>query len=186
MKAEKMTWDAANELLGGTERGRDAEIICTAITRLGKPFDLKQVKTAAPIVSKYLHHENFLVRYQAVWFLGCWGKLHEYLPEVIKAAQSDSEIDNRAFAARCAGQVLKSHHNAGAIKDLLYMVNDKSEEPDVRLAAYGALLYAFYGEDGKSRAREFEPTGYKAVIDFDHTWLASLPKWAEKPAAGRE
>ncbi len=179
MKAEEMTWEAAKTLIADTESASDAEAICAAITRLGKPFDLGQVKTAAPLVSEYLKHENFLVRYQVVWFLGCWGKLHDYLPLVIEAARSDEEVDNRAFAARCTGQILKSHHDADAIKALLHMATDELEEPEVRLAAYSALLYAFYGADGKSQAREFEPTGDKAVTDFDLAWLASLPQWAD-------
>jgi hypothetical protein len=59
------------------------------------------------------------------------------------------------------------------------MATDEEEEPDVRVAAYSALVYAFYGTDGKSRAREFEPTGGKEVSDFDTSWLATLPQWVE-------
>jgi hypothetical protein len=179
MKAEIMTWEGAYALLADTGAPSDPGTICAAITRLGKPLDLAQVNTAALLVSKYLRHENFLARYQAIWFLGCWGKIHEYLPLVVEAAQSDEEVDNRAFAARCAGQILKSHRDAYAIKALHHMATDEGEEPDVRLAAYSALLYAFYGAAGKSRAREFEPVGEKAVTDFDLPWLSSLPEWAD-------
>jgi len=142
------------------------------------------VRRAAPLVSTYLHHEDFLVRYQAIWFLGCWGKLHEYLPLVVESAQSDEELDNRAFAARCAGQILKTHSDLNAIKALLRMATDEGEEADVRVAAYSALVYAFYGTDGKSRAREFEPTGGKEVSDFDISWLANLPQWVERLSVG--
>jgi HEAT repeat protein len=179
MDKSEITWEAAYSLLSNKEEPSDSEAICAAITRLGKPFDEVRARRAAPLVSTYLHHEDFLIRYQAIWFLGCWGKLHEYLPLVVEAARSDEEVDNRAFAARCAGQILKSHHDTDAIKALLHMATNEGEEPDVRLAAYSALVYAFYGADGKSRAREFEPTGGKAVSDFNLPWLASLPQWAE-------
>jgi hypothetical protein len=59
------------------------------------------------------------------------------------------------------------------------MAMAEEEEPDVRLSAYSALIYAFYGEAGRNQAREFEPVGNKSVGDFDLAWLASLPQWIE-------
>ena len=174
-----MTWDAAYSLLSKKEEPSAPETICAAITTLGKPYDEVRVRQVAPLVSTYLHNEDFVVRYQAVWFLGCWGKLPEYLPLVVECAQRDEELDNRAFAARCAGQILKTHPDSNAIKALLRMATDGGEESDVRVAAYSALVYAFYGTDGKSRAREFEPMGGKKVSDFDTSWLATLPQWIE-------
>jgi hypothetical protein len=183
MNKDEMTWDTAHSLLSQGEKRSDSETICAAIARLGKPYDEVRVRRAGPLVSTYLHHEDFLVRYQAIWFLGCWGKLLEYLSLVVESAQSDAEMDNRAFAARCAGQVLKSDRDVDAINALLRMATNETEEPDVRVAAYSALLYAFYGADGKSRAREFEPMGGKLVIDFDLSWLGSLPQWVDGLAA---
>jgi RHS repeat-associated protein len=179
MSKEEMTWEAAYSLLSKAEDGTSADSICTAITRLGKPFDAMQVRRAAPLVSTYLHHGSFLARYQAIWFLGCWGKLHEYLPQIIESVQSDAEMDNRAFAARCAGQILKSHHDANAVRTLLRIASSEEEEPDLRLAAYSALLYAFYGTDARSRAVEFEPAGDKTLADFDPSWLTSVKEWAD-------
>lgn len=184
MNNDAMTWEAAHSLLSEKEKPSDSETMCAAITRLGKPYDEMQVRRAAQLVSTYAHHENFLVRNQAIWFLGCWGKLHEYLPLVVESAQSDEELDNRAFAARCAGQILKTHRDTKAIKALLRMATDEGEEPDLRVAAYSALVYAFYGTDGKSRAREFEPMGGKEVSDFDTSWLATLPQWVEGLSVG--
>jgi HEAT repeat protein len=125
------------------------------------------VERASSLVASYLSDDNFLVRYQAVWFLGCWGKLRGYLADIIRVAQIDIELDNKAFAARCAGQVLKSKPDANAVKVLLKMILSEAEDAEVRTAAYSALLYAFYGEDGRARARDFEPTGTKSVEDFD-------------------
>jgi hypothetical protein len=184
MEKNEITWEAAYSLLSEKEGPSDSEALCAAITRLGKPFDEMRARRAAPLVSTYLHYEDFLVRHQAIWFLGCWGKLHEYLSLVMESAKSDEELDNRAFAARCAGQILKTHPDANAIKALLHMATDEGEEQDARLAAYSALLYAFYGVDGKSRAREFEPTGGKKVSDFDTAWLTTLPKWVEGLSIG--
>lgn len=127
-----MTWEAAHAFLSEAGSPSDVETICSAITRLGKPFDAMQMKRAAPLVYKYLHHEHFLVRYQAIWFLGSWGALPEYLSQVIDSARSDEEIDNRAFAARCAGQILKSQHDSNAAKALFQMATDEAEEPNVR------------------------------------------------------
>jgi hypothetical protein len=179
MNRDTMTWEEAYELLADAERSSESEAICAAITRLGKPYDEQQVRRAAPLVLKYLNHENHVVRYQAIWFLGGWSKLHEYLPSIIQSAQSDADFDNRAFAARCAGQVLKSHRDTKATNVLLHMAMAEEEEPDVRLSAYSALIYAFYGEAGRNQAREFEPVGNKSVGDFDLAWLASLPQWIE-------
>jgi hypothetical protein len=178
MNNDSKTWEHAYSILSAAEKTSHPDVICAAIARLGKPFDTVQIHRAGSVVSQYLYHDNFLVRYQAIWFLGCWGKLVEYLPLIIQSAQSDAEMDNRAFAARCAGQILKSHQDANASSALLRMAISEEEEPDIRLSAYSALLYAFYGTDATSRAREFEPTGNKSLADFDLTWLKSLRKWA--------
>lgn|GEM_PF-3493857 len=175
-----MTWDEAYSLL--TNLGKDSgnEAISQAITRLGKPFDQQQVRRAAPLVSRYLRHENHVVRYQAIWFLGSWGRLHEYLTSIIQSAQSDADIDNRAFAARCAGLVLMSHRDVEALNALLSMAIDEEEQPDVRSGAYSSLLFAFYGESAREQAHAFSPVGGKSVADFDLAWLSSLPKWIEQ------
>ena len=175
-----LTWQGAYAILADARKELESDTICAAITRLGKPYDEQQVKLAAPLVSKYLSHENHVVRYQAIWFLGCWGKLREYLASVIQSAQSDADFDNRAFAARCAGQLLKSHHDAKAATVLLHLATAQEEVSEVRLGAYSALLYAFWGEAARNRAREFEPTGNKSVSDFDLSWLASLPQWIQR------
>jgi vesicle coat complex subunit len=179
MSMDVMTFEQAYSLLASTEGVSDGEAICAAITRLGKPYDEQLALLAAPLVLKYLHYGNPVVRYQAIWFLGCWGKLYEYLASVVQAAQSDPNVDNRAYAARCVGQVLKSHHDANATLELLTMATSEGEEPEVRQSAYSALLYAFYGEAARNQARDFEPIGSKAVKDFNLTWLASLPQWIE-------
>jgi hypothetical protein len=174
---ESKSWEEAYSLLARSEECSGSEAICKAITRLGKPYDRQQVHRAAPLVLRYLAHDDFLVRYQAIWFLGSWGRLCEYLPSIIQSARSDANVDNRSFAARCAGVVLESHRDAEATKALLSMATAEDEEPDVRKAAYGALLCAFNGKAGWNRAREFDPIGDKSVTDFDLAWLASLPKW---------
>ena len=107
------------------------------------------------------------------------GKLPEYLDAIIDVAKEDAELDNRAFAARCAGQILKKVKARVAVESLLEMANDSTEEPDVRLAAYSALIYAYKGEKARTEAVAFEPMGDKLVADFDLSWLASLPKWAK-------
>ncbi len=68
--------------------------ICEAIVRLGKPLDAAQIERTAPLIAKYLHHKNFLVQYQALWFVGCWGKLPQCLEEVMRAAREDNNVDN--------------------------------------------------------------------------------------------
>lgn len=175
-----MTWDDAYSRLAKREAGADVETLCAAITRLGKPFDAGLVERASALVASYLDDDNFLVRYQAVWFLGCWGKLCGYLAQIIRVAQSDVGLDNRAFAARCAGQILKSQPDRHAIRALLQMALSKDEDADVRSAAYGALLYAFHGKGARATVGDFEPTGTKSVADFDISWLSSLESWAEK------
>lgn len=184
MSADAMTWEEAYSLLASTERNLDSEAICTAITRLGKPYEEQQVRRAAPLVHKYLHHDSHLVRHQAIWFLGSWGKLYGYLSSIIQSAQSDADDYNRAFAARCAGIILESHRDAEASKALLRLAIAEGEEPDVRIAAYGALLCASFGKAGWNRAREFEPTGSKSVADFDLAWLMSLPQWIDGNPTG--
>jgi hypothetical protein len=175
-----MTWEQAYLLLANSKTDSDSEAIAHAITRLGKPYEQDQVRRAAPLVAKRLHHENHVVRYQAIWFLGCWAKMRDYLHFVLQSALSDSDPDNRAFAARCVGSILESHRDVAAIKTLLRLVVTAEEEPDLRLAAYGSLLRAVHGESARRQAKQFSPLGDKSVADFDVVWLASLPGWIEQ------
>lgn len=179
MGVDVMTWEEAYSLLESAKTGSEIRAMCAAITRLGKPYNREQVRRAAPLVLRFLHHENHLVRYEAIWFLGCWGKLHEYLRYIIEAAESDADMDNRAFAANCAGQVLTLHRDAEATNALIRMVTAEDEEPEVKIGAYCGLLYAFYGKDAWNQVREFEPLGGKSVQDFNLDWLGSLPRWIE-------
>ena len=179
MKVDDLTWEAAYALLQGHQASAETGALCAAITRLGKPLDPGLVMKGAPVVAEYLSHEDSVVRERAFWFLGCWGKIPSYLPSLIEAARSDEDVDNRAFAARCAGQILKSRHDRNAIRALLGIANNQADEPEARLAAYSALLYAFHGEAGKQQAQEFEPMGDKDLADFDLPWLSSLPGWIE-------
>ena len=70
MNTQAIKVDAAYGLLRA--EGASPEAICAAIVQLGKPFDETQIRQASFLVAGYLHHENFLVRNQSVWFLGCW------------------------------------------------------------------------------------------------------------------
>lgn len=183
MRWEDRTWDAAYAILSNTEN-QSPELILEAITRLGKPFDRAQILRASPLVATYLEHENFLVRHQAVWFLGCWGRVPAFISSIIRAAQCDVDMDNRAYAANCAGQILKSNRDGSAIKELRQIALSENEEPEVRSAAYAALLYACYGEKGSSRAGGFEARGSKSIADFDLPWLMSLEQWANTIPSG--
>jgi len=179
MGTNTMTGEEAYAILAGDGSALDQEAICSAITRLGKPYDKQQVCRAAPLVQKFLHHDSHIVRYQAIWFLGSWGKQPEYLSCIIASAQSDADVDNRAFAARAAGTLLRLQRDARAIQALFDMATDEEEAEDVRMAAYGSLLYVYYGETARSQSQNFSPAGNKSVADFDRAWLAFLPQWIE-------
>jgi HEAT repeat protein len=149
------------------------EQIIQAIVQIGKPLDETVVKKTAALIASYLHHDDFLVRYQAIWFLSSWGRLPEYISEVIKAAKQDPNVDNRAFAARSAGLVLKKQKDKAALQSLAAMVEDQNEEPEVRTAAYSALLRTW----NKREARDFEPMGDKSVEDIEVAWLERVKAW---------
>ncbi|WP_035347061.1 HEAT repeat domain-containing protein [Edaphobacter aggregans] len=138
-----------------------------------------QMTQAAPLVSQYLHHSNHVVRYQAIWFLGCWGRMSNYLDQIIQSAETDPDLDNRAFAARCSGLILKSHQNPAAMRALLRLVNNENGSADLRCAAYSALIYGYYGENGAKAAHEFDPIGTKSIADFDIAWLTSVANWVD-------
>ncbi len=180
MNWEGLTWEEAYAMVRIPRSDIEPETICAAIARLGKPYDENRIRQAAPLVAACLRHDSFLVRYQAIWFLGSWARLAEYLPSVIEAAQSDANPDNRAFAARCAGQILKSIHNAYASEVLLRLATTESEEAEVRAAAYGSLLFAYFGETAEQDAREFDPMGSKGIQDFDLQWLGTLNEWIKQ------
>jgi HEAT repeat protein len=150
--------------------------IAHAIVTIGKPLDASVLNENAPLIATFLEHENFIVRYQAIWFLGCWGRLPGYLDKLIGAMERDSDLDNRAFAARCLGRILKKSKQKGAVVILLNTVDSNLEEIDVRLAAYSGLLHAW----SRPEYLDFEPSGSKSIKDMNAEFIEEVKRWISK------
>jgi hypothetical protein len=93
--------------------------------------------------------------------------LPDFTGQVLEAAKNDPEMDNRAFAMRSLGLLLRKKPNQEASTYLFDVAQDKHLERDLRLAAYSALRNAFSMTD----SRDFEPIGEKSISDMDVLWL---------------
>jgi HEAT repeat protein len=149
--------------------------IARAIAWVAKPFDKIRFETAKPVVAELLHHPDAVVRHEAIWFLGSWGKETAFVPALIQIMQNDSDIWNRAYAARCVGNLSRTGDST-VVGALLQVVRDTEEEDDVRTSAYGALLLAVNGANCSGAADDFQIWHSKGTRDIDQAWLDSLGK----------
>src|SRR5580700_7545040 len=109
MDIESLSWeDVHAQLLSGR---LSPEERAAAIVRMGKPFIPDRIQKAKAAVAQFLEDPSDLVRHEALWFLGCWGKLSEFLPQIARQMTADPFVDNRAFAARCIGQMTCGNRN---------------------------------------------------------------------------
>lgn len=152
----------------------DSEQICSAIVCIGKPYDSEVIEALAAIVGKYLDHPDHVVRHQAVWFLSSWGHLPEYASRIRDAACMDSEVDNRAFAAKSLGSILKLTKDPSLTRNLLAFVEDERETVEVRSSAYSGLLYAW----NRDEAFAFL-LGDKAISEVDREFIMKLHGWVQ-------
>lgn len=148
-------------------------LIASAIVRLGKPFDERRINAAKKVVASYLEHPDSLIRHEAIWFLACWGKLREYRAAIIQAMKNDPDEDNRGFAANCLGVLESGTKDKDSPRALAEVVRNASEEPRVRVKAYGALLEVFYGEGASELSYPFQ-MGDKDLSEVNWKWLESI------------
>ena len=150
----------------------DSGQICHAIVEIAKPYDAEIIKQHAPLIASFLDHPDSLIRHQAVWYLGSWGHLPTYVSQIVHAAENDPDSDNRAFAARSAGSILKHHKKRDLAELLLRLVEDDQQETEVRLSAYSGLLYAWNRPDDFGFL-----TVDKTLADVDRDFVAKLHAW---------
>lgn len=163
------TWE--NVLQRLKNREISAEETGPAIVKLGKPFDRTKILAAKDTVALYLDSTDPWARREAMWFLTSWGGLKEYQPALIHALRSDSDPDNRGYAATCLGRLQQGTGNLDAVGALKARVVDEKEEELVRLFAYGAILQVFKGiSDLGSVPHECK------LSDVDWDWVGSLSK----------
>jgi len=167
---------AARQLLeSGVAAKPDA--ICKAIVGIGKPYDTQVIGAHAALVATYLNHSDHVVRHEAIWFLGSWGHLSEYASRIHDSAQMDPDIDNRAYAAKSLGSILKQEKNPVLTKRMLAFVEDGQEEIEVRLSAYSGLLYAWNRPDDFAFLM-----GEKTISEVDPEFVAQLHAWTQDEA----
>jgi HEAT repeat protein len=167
MALSNQEWNDLLEKLRGERI--PTEGIGSAIVRLGKPFDRERIQLARDVVARYLSHEDAWVRHEAMWFLTSWGRLHEYESALIHAMKSDSDIDNRFFAASWLGVLGEERKSTEAIRALRDVLEDTQQDELVRKVAYRSLL-----DIAKPRpARDFTPHE-NGLCDVDWTWVSSL------------
>jgi hypothetical protein len=123
------------------------------------------VRSARPIVERYLTHEEPMVRYNALSALILdWG-LDEHRATCIHMLHEDSDEDNRSLAAGCLGSLDEGTHNPETLRLLLQVFCDGSENKYVRRSAYLAIL------DVVSVPREQRPpSAQEWVWDTDINW----------------
>jgi hypothetical protein len=145
------------------------EEIGRAIVKLGKPFDQERILAAKDTVAHFLDHSDGWVRHEAIWFLTCWGKLRQFKPALIRALQTDPDLDNRGFAATCLGRLQQGTNDAETVAALKATVEDQNLDELVRLHAYRALLQAAKNiSDLGSSPHE------QTLSDVDWEWVSSL------------
>jgi HEAT repeats len=158
------------DVLNGLKSGQiPPEQIGHAIVKLGKPFDGARILAAKDTVALYLNHNDSSIRHEAMWFLTSWGRLKEYEPALIRALQTDPDLDNRSYAATCLGRLRQGTNDAGAVAVLKAAVEDKDLDQLVRLYAYGALLQVVKGISDLG----YSPHEHK-LSDVDWGWVSSL------------
>lgn len=167
---------AARQLL---EAGVTAEPdeICRAIVGIAKPYDAHVIGASAALVATFLDHPDPSVRHEAIWFLGSWGHLPEYASRIHGTACMDSDVYNRAFAAKSLGSILKQDKCSALTKLILAFVEDEQEEIEVRLSAYSGLLYAWNMPDDFLFL-----VGEKTISEVDPEFLTELQAWIQGKA----
>ena len=148
--------------------------IVRAIVRVAKPYDDARLARAKHIVARYLHHPDSLVRHEAIWFLGCWGKFKDYLPNLLEALFGDPDPDIRGFAATCVGVLDRGAKNSAAIGALVDVIRNECEDADVRLKAYSGLLDVADLKTMPNDERFKYAIGEKGLEHIDWNWVNSI------------
>lgn len=164
---QKQKWE---DVLDRLKRGQiPPEDIGHAIVKIGKPFDQARILAAKDTVALYLDHNDSWVRHEAIWFLTSWGRLKEYQPALIRALQTDPDLDNRSFAASCLGRLFQGTNNAEVVAALKRTVQNADLEELPRLYAYGALLQVVKGISDSA----YSPHKRK-LSEVDWEWVGSV------------
>jgi hypothetical protein len=166
---EDQRWEDVLERL--KTRQIPSEQIGHAIVKLGKPFDRTRILAAKSTVALYLDHNDSWARHEAMWFLTAWGKFKEYQPALIRALQTDPDLDNRSFAATSLGRLQEGTGEEDAVAALKAAIEDETQDQLVRLYAYGALMEVVNGASGAA----YSPHEHK-LSDIDWGWIRSLPQ----------
>ena len=166
---EDQRWEDVLERL--KTRQIPSEQIGHAIVKLGKPFDSTRILAAKSTVALYLDYNDSWARHEAMWFLTAWGKFKEYQPALIRALQTDPDLDNRSFAATSLGRLQEGTGDKDAVAALKAAVEDETQDQLVRLYAYGALIQVVNGASGDA----YSPHEHN-LSDVDWEWVRSLAK----------
>ena len=162
----KQDWDVLLRRLSAGEIP-DSEI-GSAIVHLSKPLDRQRVTAAKDTVLRYLNHQNSWARHEAMWFIN-WAKFREEKSALIEALRNDQDSDNRGFAALCIAHLMSGTADKESLNALRATVLSESEDPPVRINAYGALI-----EIATNRSGSAFFVGEKKLEDVDWDWVSKL------------
>jgi hypothetical protein len=168
---EKLGW--VDILLLLKSRGLDTHLVPRAIARLGKPLDADRMATAKDVVAGYLSDSEALVRHEAMWFLGSWGRFREFAPQFESILAHDPDGDNRCYAAICLGRLFEGTKDSRITELLADWVRRGDQPEQVRLTCYAGLLLVQRGAEGRSTSDAFY-LGDNALGDVDWTWVQTL------------
>lgn len=114
-------------------------------------------------------HYHSEVRSAALTALFVTGRICEMRPLAVNAFTSDCEESVRATAAFAIAATSSDDSRLVDVQTLLPAVKSAEEPPEVRRAAYEALLIIFRRSDFPDPVEDFNPAS-----DIDWPWIAQL------------
>jgi HEAT repeat protein len=144
---------------------RDPHLILEALYEVPKVHQPELVGVIAPL----LDHCDPYVREEAIRILITRWKLEKYRDRAAEMLVSDEAPDVRGAAAYALGSVASNATRAEHTRLLLDTLRNRDEEPNVRGAAYDALLILHRNPAFPTKKREFDPH-----LDVNWQWVDSL------------
>ena len=157
-------------VLAKVERGQlSGRALAHNIVVLGKPLERERIERAKEVVIRHIHNVDSWVRHEVMWFIS-WGDLLEFADAMIERLESDADPDNRSYAAWCLGRMWIGTVDRHICRALAQVVVKTSEDIDVRIVSYAALLWVAQGKQARPVARAFEQ-GEEELKDVDEKWI---------------
>ena len=144
---------------------RDPHLILEALYTVPKVQQPGLVGVIAPL----LDHSDAYIREEAIRILVTRWKLERYLDRAADMLVSDKAPDVRGAAAYALAAAATETTRVKHTRLLLDSLRNTDEEPNVRGAAYDALLILYRNPAFPTKKRDFDPD-----LDADWQWVETL------------